>query len=317
MKKGLSGLFLFVILMITAVFVFIPYQLHISAVTVMKTNTNSLYRYLSDETNWKKWWPNESQEKQLTNETNHLTFNNFTYRLSKKLYNAVDVQMIKKDQVIDGKILIIQVAEDSLIVQWRSALTTSLNPVKRLLRYQEAVEIKKNTTVILDSLKSFSENKEKVYGISINHTTLKDTALVAIKTVTSSYPSTSDIYKLVENLQTYIASQKAKQVDFPILNVTKKDSLHYNLMVAIPTDRTLNGKGNIAFKRMIPYKDKILTTEVKGGPEKIKHAYDGLNTFMKDYNLTSPVISWETLVTDRSKESDHTKWITKICIPIV
>lgn len=317
MKKVLLGLFLLVILTVTAVFIFIPSQLHISAVTVMKTNTNSLYRYLSDEANWKKWWPNDSQEKELTDETNHPTFNDFTYRLSKKLYNAIDVQMVKKDQVIDGKILIIQVAQDSAIVQWQSALTTSLNPVKRLLRYQEAVNIKKNITVILDSLKSFNENKEKVYGISINHTTLKDTTLVAIKTVTSSYPSTSDIYKLVENLQTYIASQKAKQVDFPILNITKKDSLHYNLMVAIATDRTLNGKGKIAFKRMIAYKDKILTADVKGGPEKINQAYDGLNTFMKDYNLTSPVIPWETLVTDRSKEPDHTKWVTKICIPIV
>lgn len=138
-----------------------------------------------------------------------------------------------------------------------------------------------------------------------------------MKTVTKSYPSTPVIYELIENLRRYIATEKAREVNYPMLNITKKDSFHYEVMVAIPTNKILKGNGNITFKRMIIYKDKILTAEVTGGAENIKKAYNELNTYMSDYNLISPVIHWETLVTDMSKEPDSTKWVTKISIPIV
>lgn len=316
MKKMLGGLFIFLVLAIIAVFIFIPAQLHISAAAAMKANTNSLSRYLSDESKWVKWWPHGSEEKQLVNESNPLQWNTFTYRLTKKLYNSAEVEIRRKDQIMNSKMFIIPLADDSLIVQWQSAFKTSLNPFTRISQYQEAVNIKKNMTVILNSLKSFGENKEKVYAFPIYHTTLKDTFYISEKTVTTGYPPITVIYKLIENLRTYISAQKAKAGDFPILNITKKDSLHYATMVAIPVNKILDGNGNIAFKRMIVYQNKILTAEVKGGPEKIEEAHDALNTYIKDYNLTVPVIGWETLITDRSKETDSTKWITKICIPI-
>lgn len=316
MKKVLGGLFIFLVLAITAVFIFIPAQLHISAMAAIKVNVNPLSRYLSDEAKWAKWWPHESDEKQLINQNNHLQLNKFTYQLTKKLYNSAEVQITRKGQIINSKIFIIPLADDSLIVQWQSAFKTSLNPFTRISQYQEAVNIKKNMTVILNSLKSFGENKEKVYTFPIYLTTLKDTFYISEKTVTTGYPSIQVIYKLIENLRTYISAQKAKAGDFPILNITKKDSLHYTTMVAIPVDRILDGNGNIAFKRMIVYQDKILAADVKGGPGKIEEAHHALNTYIKDYNLTVPVIGWETLITDRSKETDSTKWITKICVPI-
>lgn len=317
MKKVIAGLFLFLVLTIISVFIFIPAQLHISAAAVMKANPNSLFRSLSDEANWVKWWPYESKKKELITQNSHFELNKFTYRLTKKLYNAAEVETIRKDQVINSKIFIISIAEDSLIVRWQSTGKTSLNPFTRIKQYQQAVNIKKNMTVILSCLKSFAENKENVYKFLIYHTTLKDTFYISEKMVTTSYPSTALIYKMIDNLRTYASAQKAVEVNFPILNITKKDSLHYETMAAIPINKTLNGNGNFAFKRMIAYPDKILTADVKGGPEKIKEAYNELDTYIKDYNLTTPVISWETLITDRSKETDSIKWVTKICVPIV
>jgi hypothetical protein len=88
-------------------------------------------------------------------------------------------------------------------------------------------------------------------------------------------------------------------------------------MVAIPTNKILPDNGNITFKLLMADKDNILTTEVKGGPQNIKKAHDRLDLYMKDYNFSSKVIDWESLITDRSKERDSTKWITKIYIPIV
>ena len=315
MKKALVSLCCFTVLTLISIYIFIPAQLDISTGRAMKANTNVLFRYLSDEAKWDEWWPGESKEVRLS-PNNPPKFNNYTYRVTKKLYNVVEVETIKKAQIIAGKIIIIPLAEDSLIVQWRNTFATSINPFVRVQQYLQAVDIKKNMAVLLDSLKSFSEDKEKVYEFNMGFTALRDTFLVATKTVTTNYPSTDVIYELVENLRTYIATRKAKEVDFPMLNITKKDSIHYEIMVAIPTNKKLNGTRNIFFKRIVDYRDQILITEVKGGPEIIKKAYDELNTYMKDYNLTSPVIPWESLITDRSKETDSTKWITKIYIPI-
>ena len=88
-------------------------------------------------------------------------------------------------------------------------------------------------------------------------------------------------------------------------------------MVAIPTNKVLPDNGNIAFKILLADKDKTLTAEVQGGLQNIKKAYEELNMYMKDYNLSSRVIDWQSLITDRSKETDSTKWITKIYIPVV
>jgi effector-binding domain-containing protein len=282
----------------------------------MKANTNALYRYLSDQTKWDKWWPNESKEGQ-TSINNPPALNNYSYRVTKKLYNVVEVETIKKAQVIAGKIIIIPIAEDSLIVQWRNTFATSINPFIRIQQYLEAINIKKNVAALLDSLKSFSENKQKVYGFPIHHTTLKDTALVAIKAVTPVYPSTTFIYNIVAELRAYIKSHNGKEANYPMLNVTKRDDFHYEVIIAVPTNKPLIGNQRIVSKRMIIYKDKLLTADVNGGPENIMRAHQALNDYMSDYNLISPVIKWESLITDRSKEKDSTKWVTKICIPIV
>lgn len=316
MKKVLTGICLFVILIIISVFIFIPSELHISSSTAVKANTNPLIRHLSDEAKWIKWWPHENKENELIDQSNRLQLNNFSYHLSKKLYNAAEVEIINKDRIINSRIFIIPLAEDSVIVRWQSSFKTSFNPFIRIMQYQQAVNIKKNMTVILSSFKSFCENKDKTYAFHIYHSTIKDTFYISEKKITAGFPSTSDIYKSIGNLRTYISNQKAETSDFPILNITKKDSVHYEMMVAIPINKILDGNKNIAFKRMIVYKDKILTAEVKGGPEQINAAYNELNTYIRDYNLTVPVIGWETLITDRSRVSDSTKWITRICIPI-
>src|SRR5205085_11890123 len=128
--------------------------------------------------------------------------------------------------------------------------------------------------IILNSLKSFSEDKQKVYRFNIRRTTLTDSALVTLQTVTTGYPSIPFIYQHIKELQTYIHSQNAKEVNYPRLNITKKDSSHYEMMVAIPTNNPLPGTGNIVYKRMLIFKDKTLIADVTGGPGNIKEAHD-------------------------------------------
>jgi effector-binding domain-containing protein len=314
MRKILVGLLLIVALSSIAAFILIPAQLSVSSISIMKANENATFRNLSDQNKWTKWWPSQIKEDLRKD---YFSFNGYNYQLTKKLYNAIEVNMVIGNKAFTGDIIITPISPDSIAVKWESTLITDNNPLNKILSYQQAKRIKNNMRVILDSLKSFSENKQRVYACNIQRTTVKDTFLVAAKLTTTHYPSTTEIYNLVETLKKYIESHGASKTNYPMLNVTTNDSIEYTTMVAIPTNKVLPDNGNIAFKILMSDKDKTLTAEVKGGLQNIKKAYEELNMYMKDYNLSSRVIDWQSLITDRSKETDSTKWITKIYIPVV
>ena len=68
---------------------------------------------------------------------------------------------------------------------------------------------------------------------------------------------------------------------------------------------------------MIMLKDKTLITEVVGDNNAIQKAFKATTTYMDDNKLSSPVIPFQQLVTDRSKQADSTKWVTRIFTPII
>jgi len=315
MKKWLIGLVLLIVIISAAVFIFIPAQLTVSKISLMKANSNATMRILNNETEWNKWWPGKKAEKNTFLKKQYPSFDGYTYQITNRLYNAVEVNMKSEKDVYKAKVVIIPFS-DSIAVQWQTGLFTGNNPVTRILQYRRAVKIRNNLTVILDSLKAFNENTARLYRFNIRLTTLKDTALITTKTTTDFFPSTTDIYRMINTLKKYIADNRAKETNFPMLNITKLDSIHYITMTAIATDRSLPEKGNISPKRFLAYKNKIIAAEVKGGQATIKQAYNEIATYMNDYQLSSAVIPFEYLITDRLKEPDSSKWITKIYMPI-
>lgn len=316
MKKFIIILISLVIFFCAITFILIPKQLKVSEVVLMNANENAVFRSLSVQKKWIDWWP-KTGDKSLSGSSETFKYDEFKYRLKSVLYNAVEIDVSTDRDILNGKINIIRIQPDSVAVRWDTKLITTNNPITRVIDYQKAVRIKRDMSVILHYLKALSEDKDKIYSFNIRRTTLKDSFFVATKIILPNYPSTAVVYNSIERLRTYIKSQRAREVDFPILNITKRDNSEYEMMVAIPTDKILSGQGEITPKRMIIYKDKILTAEVKGGQEIVKKAFDALSIYMTDYNLASPVLPWEMLITDRSKETDSTKWITKIFIPIV
>ena len=62
---------------------------------------------------------------------------------------------------------------------------------------------------------------------------------------------------------------------------------------------------------------KLLMAEVCGGDWTVSQAIGQLQLFIKDYRMESVAPSFETLVTDRSKEPDTTKWVTRIYFPVL
>ncbi len=86
-------------------------------------------------------------------------------------------------------------------------------------------------------------------------------------------------------------------------------------MLAISIDTIIPVKAKYFITRMVPMKDRFLITEVAGGPSGIAKAKDAVEKYMRDHSLSSPASPFEVLVTDRSKEMDSAKWVTKIIYP--
>ncbi|MGB8192124.1 MAG: GyrI-like domain-containing protein, partial [Chitinophagaceae bacterium] len=122
-------------------------------------------------------------------------------------------------------------------------------------------------------------------------------------------------YKLVDQLRIYIANEGARETNNPMLHIRPVNDQQFETMVAIPVDKVLQGNKDIFLRRMIP--GNILVTEVKGGRYTIDEGLKTLETYLSDYQKTSPAIPFESLVTDRSKESDTSKWVTRLYYPVL
>jgi hypothetical protein len=314
--KKLLIIFLSICILFTAsVYIFIPSKLEISKVEYIKCNVNGAFRVLSNEKTWHKWWPEDSSVNKRNDTSSRLFFyKGYSYHLSEKFYNAIDLPIIHADDTIESKIIIIKLNIDSVVMRWDCALKTGFNPVTRILKYNEAENIKNNMSEILSSLRIFLENKENIYGINLHVIMSKDSTMVLIKKISSTYPTTNEIYTLIGNLKKYIAAQKAKENNYPMVHVKKLEDSTFETMVAIPVNKELPGNGEITFSRFVPW--KVLTAEVKGGDKTVEEALRQMKVFISDYQKTAMAIPFESLVTDRSKEPDTTKWITNIYTPV-
>jgi len=100
-----------------------------------------------------------------------------------------------------------------------------------------------------------------------------------------------------------------------MISTQEADGSQYETMIAISVDKIIQPGGNFFRSQMVPMKDRFLATEVKGGPATIEHAHKAIQKYMQDHILSPPARAFEILLTNRSKETDTTKWRTKIFYP--
>ena len=167
--------------------------------------------------------------------------------------------------------------------------------------------------VILTNMDHYLSNRDHIYGMHIEKISTTDTFLVALKSTHNVYPTTKDVYTLINTLKKYIAAQGAEITNAPIMNVTQRESALYELMVAVPTNKALQPSGDILYRRMVP--GNFMSAEIKGGDATVKEAMWQMHLFMTDYERTVMAIPYAKLVTDRSMEPDTSKWVTRIYQP--
>ena len=298
----------------TVIYVFIPDKLFISKVISVKANRNAVFRNLSDRSTWHKWWPPEHlKDTSLRIDDTVFNYKNVDYVVNPKIIDVINLSLKYKGNVISSFINILSLNNDSVAIEWKSELPTNLNPVKKINAYFTAKKIKHDMGDILTSLKDFLENQENIYGLTIKEEKVKDTLLIATKSVSNFYPATSTVYDLIKSLKDYISANGAIETNYPMLHIMQ-DSGVFKIMVAIPVNKRIPENNKFLFKRMVP--GRILVTEVKGGRYTRYKALNQLEIYINDNSLSSPAIPFESLITDRSREPDTARWVTKIYYPI-
>ena len=62
---------------------------------------------------------------------------------------------------------------------------------------------------------------------------------------------------------------------------------------------------------------KILICDITGENNKVNYALKQLEYYLRDYNRVAPAIPFISLITDRLKQPDSTKWKSRIYYPVM
>jgi hypothetical protein len=313
MKKWILWFFVIVVLGVASIYIFIPAKIVITNISSAEATITGEYRYISQEENWEKWW--RDADGKSHNKGEPFTYGTNEFRIGKRSYNAVGIDIRQKGMDIPSSINLISYVIDSTGAVWSCEMPSTFNPFTRLRNYLSAREIKKNMTGVMNVFSAFISKPGNVYGMTIYKTTVHDTLMVSARFMSPEYPTTAQLYGYFDTLKQSVVKQKGMPVGFPIMNLRKMPDGSFETQTGIPTNRLLKNDGKILALRMPP--GLFMTADIRGGAYTVDEAMKQLELFIQEYNRVKIATGFQILITDRRREPDTSKWITKIKIPIV
>ena len=309
MKKVFIFILVICILIIGSLYLFIPNIIQISTSVAIKATRNGVYRTLADNDMITKCWPGEIVK-------DSFYYNNFHYTINKNNLTVLPISIKNTNTNLTTSLFLSPVDIDSTNLQWNAQMVSSYNPYNRFIAYLKARKLRNNMTTILQNFKRFCSDKTNIYGFEIKNELVVDSLLITTSSMSKGFPTNQFIYNLVDKLKNYVTLNKANQSGFPMLNIEKIDNQNYFVKVALPTDKMLESSGDFFQKRMLG-RGNILVAEVKGGMSISMKAMEQILKYGDDYQRSSPAIPFYSLISDRLKETDSSKWITKIYYPVM
>jgi hypothetical protein len=309
MKKWIIGIVAVVVLALILIYTAIPNQITLQSSEGVNAGGSAIHRTLLDKKIVKGWWPGKITD-------DNLYYQDLHYEINRGNITVMPVSIRKGNIHANTSLFLTSVLTDSTQLHWVGSLPTSYNPVTRAAAYFQAKKISKSMGVILKKMKQFYAVRDNIYGIKIKKTLVVDSLLIVTSAECTGYPTNEFIYGLVGKLQDYAARNAAKQTGYPMLNVSTADSTTYQVKVAIPTNKLLPSSKDIV-QRTMPGRNVILFTQVKGGNGVATSALEQIANYANDHQLKTPAIPFFSLVTDRRKEADTSKWITDIYYPVM
>jgi len=305
MKKVLIGLVLSIAFLLAAVYLFIPRKIKIEVTVPLNAALPGVFRTLINDSNWNKWWPGETP----------FAYNKQTYSIKRRLFNVFDIDIYSDKDTINSQMELVLINENTMTILWNAEQISSNDPFKRFIRHRHAKQTEKNMNAILQSLKTFLQKKENIYGLDIKEALVKDSALISTRRQFDHYPNAQEVDSMIQSLKKYISQNNAIEKNSPMLNVFKLGNSRYEAMTAIPVDKALPKTNEFAPKFLLKG-GNILEAEIQGGTYTIEKGLKELENYRADYKFNTPAIPYQLLVTDRTKEPDTTKWITRLYYPV-
>jgi len=307
MKKLFVGLLILIAAILGCLSFFLPSIITNDEKVSFKASPQAVFRVLQRDNYWQKWWPDTASGKLQLNKTE--------FDVKEKLYNQFKIDIRNGSDSIQSVLNIIPLGMDSTQLEWITVQRTSFNPVKRLNQFFRNKQRKNEIRSVLEAMQNYMREEKNVYGVSAHREVVSDTLMVSMRKDFSYYPSVFEVDSMIEALRKYAHSHGAKEVDSPMLHVDSLGPQIFSAQVAIPTDKALPNSGRIEFRRMV--QGYMLIADVKGGHKTVKNAIAEIENLMRDHMRVSPAIPFELMITNRAKESDTTKWITRIYYPVV
>ncbi|HTE27332.1 hypothetical protein [Flavitalea sp.] len=303
MKKGFLATAILLIAVFAAVYLFIPSRLIISDVGIVKCSLPAAKRFLFEEKNWRAWVNHDPLGREGHN-----------YQVSNTFFTKTDIIIKSDGESYTTTLRLLPFNVDSTGIEWGDTLYTGNNPFTRLRQYQKAIALKKQMDVIMSNMTSFLNDKTKIYSANIVRAQLKDEPLLSKRVIMDHYPTAKDAYDLIAEVRNNVALQGDSAVGAAMKYSAAIDSNNYELMVGIPTSRMLRSNNGFIAKGLVG--GNLIATEIRGGEWTINKAWENIRQYKADYKLSSPAIPFESMITDRTKEPDTTRWITRIYYPL-
>jgi hypothetical protein len=311
MKKLLLTIVVLVLLMVAAVYLFIPSIVSDTREIDLKGNPTAINRYLITEARDNPWWL-FSQDSSVQNLPVNDSLSCVVVRRS---ISSLGMRMQLAGLQAAGALHVLPVGTDSVRLTWITQVPTSYNPVRRWQNWRKAGEMNDAISARLDSIASFLSQSNNVYGFDIHEEKVVDSILVSTFIHSAAPASQEQVYSMVDQLRKFIAKHSARETGSPMVNTTQT-ATDFLIRVAIPVDRRLPNDGKISYKWMMGG-GKILVAEVKGGNERVQQAFQQMENYLRDFRRTAPAIPFFSWVTDRRQQPDSSQWITRIYYPVM
>ena len=313
MKKWWLIILIALLVLVLCSYLIIPNTVSIHQGQLVHANSRSVQRVMMDEKKWKEWWPGKTQ---LTSSGPIFTYNGYTYSIVDRKLTTIDFSVADGSFSTNVSLNFIPLSADSVAFTMVGEKTLPATPAKRLQYYFKTTQLSKDFTVLLQNMQAFYSNADNIYDVHIEKALVVDSTLITTSATSKGQPTVESVYALIEKLKNYAAAQGASQTGYPMLNIRTTDSINFLTRVAIPVNKKLPSSGDIEYRWMLGG-GNILITEVKGGPAALNAALLQMETYISDHNRVAPAIPFQSLITDRSKENDTSKWITRIYYPVM
>ena len=314
MKKILRAVLILLALALILALILIPRITEVSSEISAPGTQYGTARFLADPEKDTLWWPGRMSHS--GDEAYPFLFEDNRYQLHQALYNTFAMQILFRGDTLSGLLQILPAQGDSITLVLKTSMPPASNLFSRIPHYFQSLQLKKQFDHIVGSLGKALSDPKNVYGINIKKEKVQVEYLVATRKEWDHYPSTAEIYDMIHETRRYIQTQGATEEQFPMLNIRRIDSSLFAAQIALPVNKQVPDSAQFASKWMFKG-GNILSAEVTGGPSQVQKAMKQFDLYIKDFQRTPIAIPFQSLETDRSRETDSTRWKTRIFYPVM